>query len=212
MVKDVAKNSSYIATQTSEVDAPVASIAGTQKPKGSKASNNNTLSKKRPDDGTPENVPASTSRSYADVSNDRSVPKQQEDGGTFHTVGPNQGKRPNKGSSKRQFKKASVGGSGANSDVLVAGPSTFMIQLTNVSPTISTDDITKFIEKKDSNVKANEIRDHSTEGWNTKRFLLTFDYSCIDQVLSDDFWPSRIYFRRWFPSKVKAQGIGGQNN
>ena len=146
------------------------------------------------------------------MSKELAVDKQQNKSAVFQTVGPNQGKRPNKGNSKKQVKKTSAGGSGANSDALVAGPTTFMIQLTNVSPTINADDIARYIENKELDIKANDVKDHSTEGWSTKRFLLTFDHCHLDKVLSDDFWSQKIYYRRWFTPKAKAQFKSSSSN
>ena len=128
-----------------------------------------------------------------------------ENHGEFQVVGTNQGKRPNKGKSKIQPKRQGTGGAGGDSNVLMAGPSTFTMQITNVSPSLSTEDIKKFITDKGMDIEPSDVTDHSSEGWNTKRFLLTFDYKHVDKVMSEDFWPKKIFFKRWFTFKAKAQ-------
>ena len=99
-----------------------------------------------------------------------------------------------------------------NLQLIRVQPNNFMIQLTNVSPTINADDIARYIENKELDIKANDVKDHSTEGWSTKRFLLTFDHCHLDKVLSDDFWSQKIYYRRWFTPKAKAQFKSSSSN
>lgn len=133
-------------------------------------------------------------------------------GGTenFQVMGPNNGKRPNKGvnkdnnktpemGAKNNRKVSRIGGTAEESGILRAGPSNFQLQITNVSPTLSDEDISVYIEGKSANIKPLKIEDTTSEGWSTKRFLITFDYKYCDTIMSEDFWPRRIYFKRWFP-------------
>ena len=128
----------------------------------------------------------------------------------FQTVGPNNNRRPNRGRNKAisgaadKKRSTKVAGTADNSSLLLAGPETFQVQITNVSPTLTTTDITNYVEGKVDGVKPSNVEDISSDGWSTKRFLLTFEYKHHELILSQDFWPKRIFFKRWFTNKEKV--------
>ena len=104
----------------------------------------------------------------------------------------------------RQKKMQLKRGAAATSDILSAGPTKFMIQLTNVNPEMSEDDIKRYIEStgKDDRVQPEEVKDTSSPDYYTKRFLITFKTKDFDTVLSDSFWPDRIYYKQWYPARA----------
>ena len=116
-------------------------------------------------------------------------------------------KRPNKGSSRDQGKSKKQTSKGGTSDSgsLRAGPSTFQVQITNVNSDLNDEDIKAYLTSKE--VQASNIEDTTSPGWETKRFLLTFSYENFDKVMNVEFWPRKIYFKRWFPAKVKNSQI-----
>ncbi len=110
-------------------------------------------------------------------------------------------KRPNKRISRDKGPNKTVkarpprtGGTG-DSILLIAGPQPFQVQITNVNSELEVDDIKKFIVNKEMGIEMINIEDKTSEGCQTKRFLLTFDYKHYEQVMSADFWPKKIYFR-----------------
>ncbi len=90
-----------------------------------------------------------------------------------------------------------------DSVLLIAGPQTFQVQITKVNSELEADDIKEFFVNKEMGIEVINIEDKTSEGWQTKRFLLTFDYKHYEQVVSTDFWPKKIYFRQWFSARVK---------
>ena len=69
---------------------------------------------------------------------------------------------------RRPSKGAARGGQG-----IAAGPEVFYVQITNVNPQSTVEDNKTFIASKDINIAMNDVTDTSTEGWDTKRFLLS---------------------------------------
>ena len=114
-----------------------------------------------------------------------------------------QAKRPNKGTNRvnNSATKKSGKGETSHSDILKGGPETFQVQITNVNSALDAEKIREYITSKD--VDVTKVEDTSSNDWDTKRFLLTFDYSVYDKVMESEFWPKRIFFRRWFPARVK---------
>ena len=114
------------------------------------------------------------------------------------------GKRPNKGYNRSTG--ASAGptrskvktGAADKTGSLFAGPEKFHVQLTNVSPQITEERIRTYIEEQNDEVKLVEIKETTTEGWETKRFLVTFDMSNFETVMDNNFWPQGIYYKQWF--------------
>lgn len=92
-------------------------------------------------------------------------------------------------------------GAAARSDILAAGPTKFMVQLTNVNPDITEDDIKRYIQTHAEEVEPEEVKDTSSKDYHTKRFLVTFMIKDFDTVLSDTFWPERIYYKQWYPAR-----------
>ena len=128
----------------------------------------------------------------------------------FQAIGHNNGRRPNKGNGKPQKKRVTrTGGTAAEAGGLLAGPETFQVQITNVSPSLSQGDIATYVESKHHGLTASQIEDITSEGWNTKRFLLTFEFKHYDVVMAEDFWPRKIYFKRWFARKQSNNNNNG---
>ena len=115
----------------------------------------------------------------------------------FQTVMPKRPPRPPGEKSKS--------GSATGSNMLKSGPVQFHVQLTNVNPTLVTDDIKNFIISQDDTIVPEEIKDTSSEGYHTKRFLVTFKMTDYDKIMSEEFWPDKIYFKRWFPPRRPQQ-------
>ncbi len=86
---------------------------------------------------------------------------------------------------------------------LTAGPETFQVQITNLNKELDADSIKEFIDNNKMGIEVSNIEDRTSDGWLTKRYLLTFEYKYYEQVMSNEFWPNLIYFRRWFPARVK---------
>ena len=114
------------------------------------------------------------------------------------------GKRPNKGVNKSQHSKTvkqkSQGGSD-DSNILKSGPDTFQVTITNVNNSLDETKIKDYVGSK--GIEAKNIEDTSSTDWSTKRFLLTFSFEHYEQVMAKEFWPKRIYYRRWFPARTK---------
>ena len=111
---------------------------------------------------------------------------------------------------KRDSKlKVKCGTAAADGTGLTAGPDNFQVQITNVNPNISVDDIKGYIAKRSSDIAVKDIEDTSSEGWMTKRYLLTFERECYTQVMSDDFWPERIYYKQWFKPRMPKRDQPG---
>ena len=82
---------------------------------------------------------------------------------------------------------------------------TFRLALTNVNPDATEQTISAYIKDKDSTIEHSSVEDNSTEGWPTKRFIVTFQQSDFTKVTSADFWPEAIFFRQWFAAKPKMR-------
>ena len=116
-------------------------------------------------------------------------------------------KRPNKGQNRDAKKptgnkQVKIGGTG-ESNALRAGPSNFQMQITNVNSELGDDDIRSYLSGH--GVNASSIEDTSSDGWETKRFLLTLSMDDYEKVMKPEFWPKKIYFKRWYPARVKQQ-------
>ena len=80
-------------------------------------------------------------------------------------------------------------------DSLRAGPKTIQVQLTNVNAETSTEDIAKYVENVgDKTVKAENVEDTSSDGWDTKRFLVTFKYELLQSVTNPELWPEGFIY------------------
>ena len=112
---------------------------------------------------------------------------------------------------KGDRRQRGTAGTAVTTGRMMAGPEMFNVQITNVHPSIGEEEIRHYIAEKDSTIDIKEIKDTSSEGWETKRFLLKFDSKVMDTILKDDFWPARVYYRRWYvnrPSKQQGDGAG----
>ncbi len=145
------------------------------------------------------------------------VENDTRDSGDFHQVCHNNGRRPNKGTGSVMVSERSAvmkrqatrtGGTAEDNGTLKADPETFQVQITNVSPSLGHDDIVNYVESK-GDLKPSNIEDIKSDGWNIKRFLLTFEYKHHDVIMAQDFWPRRIYFKRWFRHKQPNNTIHG---
>ena len=125
----------------------------------------------------------------------------------FMPAGPRGGKRPNKGATaiaNVKNKTKPNKGTADSADSLQAGPVNFYVQVTNVRPDVTTEAVSTYIEQKtNQSVKEISIEDTSTDGWTTKRFLIKFDIKDTETILDDSFWPSSIYYKRWYPPRSK---------
>ena len=141
---------------------------------------------------SPDTVADAIRKVAGDHSSVRSSQKPQ--GGINLAAGP---------SRSRDQSRGKVGTS-TNNGGLKAGPKEFQVQITNVNQEITENEIRDYIKGVDNDIVINSIKDTSSEGWQTKRFLLTFDTTHYDNVMSSSFWPSKIYFKQWFPARPKA--------
>ena len=131
----------------------------------------------------------------------KAQPKDMEDNGFKKG-----GKRPNKGGGTRKqegqgqksIKNLSKGGTG-DSDLLKAGPEQFMVQITNVNSSLDGEKIKEYLTSK--GVEVITVEDTSSENWSTRRFVITLHYKDFSTVMATEFWPRRIFFKRWFPAK-----------
>ena len=101
---------------------------------------------------------------------------------------------------KNAVERRNRGTSGTSSSAgrLKAGPEFFHVQLTNVHPSIDHQGIEDYIKEKDNTIEVREVKDTSSAGWNTKRFLVTFAAAAHDTVMQDEFWPQKVYYRKWY--------------
>ena len=136
----------------------------------------------------------------------QSVDRSGEDG--FKEVTYKKNKIPDRTGGRRQVAK----GSAAKSDVLSAGPTKFTVQLTNINPEKTADDIKLYVKSQNEEIELGDIQDTSSEGWQTKRFLATFDIKHYDEVMNDIFWPERIYYRIWYPERIQRDKQRKPNN
>ena len=100
-------------------------------------------------------------------------------------------------------------GTATNAGRIMAGPESLHVQLTNVHRSVDIDTIRDYVKNQDKDIEIKEIKDTSTEGWETRRYLVTFNMDDQEKVLKGEFWPEKIYFKRWYvnrPAKDKAAG------
>ena len=91
------------------------------------------------------------------------------------------------------------------------GPLTFRLALTNVDPSADVKSISDYIKKSSNNSispSSGEVKDESSDGWPTKRFIVTFKRSDYDAVMSPDFWPEGVFYRQWFTPKSNGTTEG----
>ena len=184
------------------------SYAATVRSPVMQASNGPAVRTNQPAGGTSQNGPAA-STSHEPTQNAEN--SRSDNSSEFQTVGRNGGKRPNKatGSGKPRPKQ----GKADTHNTLQAGPTKIFVQITNVRQHVTENDLSAYIsEKTDGNYSEISIKDTSSEGWSTKRFVIEFDAEHMNEVLGEDFWPGKIYFKRWFPERKRDKTINGFNN
>ena len=114
---------------------------------------------------------------------------------------------------KKKKRKPRTQGKAEDSEILIGGSSTFKLVTTNVNPETKKEGITDYIKSKSPGVKVHNVEDASSEGWETKRYIITFDRKDYETVHSAEFWPPRVYFRVWSPARPsnRAGQGSGQN-
>ena len=122
----------------------------------------------------------------------------QDDG--FTTVQPYRRNKQDQSIKIKPRPKANCGAGGGTGQTF-AGPDTFYVQVTNVNSSVKDTDLKEFIEGKNEDIEIKEIKDTSSTGWDTKRFLLTFAIKDLEKVMKNEFWPEKIYFRSWYKSR-----------
>lgn len=86
---------------------------------------------------------------------------------------------------------------------LKAGPNTFKVQLTNVHSSVTENNLREYVKGKNQEITILNVEDKTSEGWDTKRFIVTFDSEQQGKVMEPSFWPPNIFFRRWFSPRSK---------
>ena len=109
-----------------------------------------------------------------------------------------------------RIKQRGTAGTAADVDTLKAGADLVHMQITNVNPGTSADAIRAYVQEKDGGIQVENIEDASTEGWETKRFVLSFRMCDKDKVFDQNFWPARIYFKQWFMRKDSSGGFNSK--
>ena len=98
-----------------------------------------------------------------------------------------------------------VRGTSDSDSKLKVGPTLFHMQLTNLHPDTDIKAISEYITEKDPSIVPVEVKDTSSEGWETKRFLVSFNFSAYEKVMTSSFWPSKIYFKQWYIARPKKE-------
>lgn len=111
----------------------------------------------------------------------------------------------------KKRKRTRLEGAAEKSSCLTAGPQKFEMQITNVNPSINEESLKKYITDKDKAISPVCIKDMTSEGWETKRFVLTFCNQDLEKVMNEDFWPPGIFFRQWFKPRQPRRD-NSQNN
>ena len=73
--------------------------------------------------------------------------------------------------------------------------------MTNINPSVTPDAMKSFFEKRDKESAPIKDADTSLEGWDTKRFCLTFKQKFFDKIMQTDFWPNGLYFKQYYPPR-----------
>ena len=115
------------------------------------------------------------------------------------------GKKAKMAAEKAPAKQRGTQGTAEGAGNLKAGPHSFKVRLTNINPSINENDIRDYVKSKDDSLNPTEITDMTSDGWNTKRYILTFDSSAYDKIMNASFWSPKIYFKQWFDAKGKAK-------
>jgi hypothetical protein len=100
---------------------------------------------------------------------------------------------------RRRKRKAKSGTSEASSD-LSSGRDTITVELTNVRANVTCDKLRSYVASRPTAVDLVDVKDASSESFETKRFWLKFKEEDYATVMEPSFWPPKIYFsiRRYF--------------
>ncbi|ELU13926.1 hypothetical protein CAPTEDRAFT_185843 [Capitella teleta] len=125
-----------------------------------------------------------------------------------HTVNDNEGftKVESRRRPTRPKRSHRIRGTATDSSAkLSAGPETVMMQITNVSPVVTTNELKAYVLAKEGSLSSINIENKTGDGWETKRFVLAIPRSAETTVLDPEFWPSDIFIKKWFkPRKLKS--------
>lgn len=148
-------------------------------------------------------------KTLAEVAAGDIVPRPEDE---FIIVQSKQSKKAAKNAKKKEQAAATrrQGTASASTD-LDSGPVRFRMQITNVKPHITAEKIQEYIKSKDASLSDVVVEDRSSEGWDTKRFVLTFDKEAQETVMNPEFWPNGIYFNRWFNPRGYKQKESTRN-
>ena len=148
--------------------------------------------------------PRSLRPRYADVVNNTSITSSQVQDHD-QSQEPEHPRVVRNEQAKKPIKRAKVG-SATSSSSFMGGGDTISVQITNVNAAVKEDAIRDHITMElSTGIDDVTIKDTTTEGWPTKRFLITFPREVRDRVLDPGFWPPQVYFRQYFVSR--GQGL-----
>jgi hypothetical protein len=104
------------------------------------------------------------------------------------------------GNERRRPKRPVPKGTGTASKRLPAGPKTIRLVITNADQSVQEDDIKEYFKEKELQPPT-EVKDWSSDGWSTKRFIVTVPSSMNDAVMEPSFWPENIVFKKYFEKR-----------
>jgi hypothetical protein len=99
---------------------------------------------------------------------------------------------------KKSQRGSAEAGEGASK---LSGRDVFHISVTNINPSITPEDLVAHLVEQDKEAVPIKAEDASLEGWDTKRFSLTFSLKLHEKVMKSEFWPEGLYFREYFPRR-----------
>lgn len=97
-------------------------------------------------------------------------------------------------------------GAAQSQSCLKAGSSKFMMQLTNLHPDVTDQQLKDHIRTTSNNTINDVVIENKTDdGWPTQRFVLTVPGEAEETVMDPAFWPPKIYLSKWFAQKSKPK-------
>jgi hypothetical protein len=113
---------------------------------------------------------------------------------------------------RKAVKKKAIAGTSNKEQGFKSGSDKFMVQITNVNPEVKPEEIKQYFTNKGVHTDVIEMKDTSSEGWFTKRYLITFSRACYDKVMVPEFWPERVYYSQYYMHAARGNGrfTGGQ--
>lgn len=91
------------------------------------------------------------------------------------------------------------------------GSDSFSMQITNVNSTVTEDIVKDHLKGKNIDIGKVVIKNTTTDGWPTKRFLITLPSTLKDQVMDQALWPPQVYFRQYFIARGKGSNSAANN-